>query len=78
MGKKEQIRDYLLQGNIITGIIALELFGAYRLSSYINRLRNEGLPIKTVMVESSEGKTIFAKYFIPISERVNMKKDGES
>ena len=68
MGKKEEIKACLLSGNTITGLIAIKWFGVYR---------NEGLPIKTVMVESNEGKTLFAKYYIPIHERVRLKKDGK-
>ena len=70
MSKHEQIREHLLSGESITGITALELYGVYRLSSVINRLRErESLPIKTVMVESTNGQTMFAKYYIPINER---------
>jgi hypothetical protein len=73
MTKHNQIREHLLSGEPITGLIALELYGVYRLSSNINRLRkNDQIPIKTVMVNSSDGKTVFAKYFVPINER--MKK----
>jgi hypothetical protein len=70
MSKHNQIREHLLSGEPITGLTALELYGVYRLSSVINRLRNkDSLPIKTVMVETRDGQTVFAKYFIPISER---------
>ena len=71
MSKHEQIKEHLLQGESITGITALSLYGVYRLSSVINRLRDkDNLPIKTMMVETDNGKTAFAKYYIPISERL--------
>lgn len=68
--KKRQIRDHLINGQTLTGLEALELFNAYRLSSTINRLRNEGLKIETIKVLKDDG-TFFAKYLIPINERVN-------
>jgi hypothetical protein len=71
MSKHDQIREHLLSGEPITGITALELYGVYRLSSVINRLRNnDRIPIKTVMITASDGQTVFAKYFVPINERV--------
>lgn len=68
--KKRQIRNHLINGQTLTGLEALELFNAYRLSSTINRLRNEGLKIETIMIQKDDG-TSFAKYLIPINERVN-------
>lgn len=68
--KHNQIRNHLMQGLTLTGLQAIDLFGVYRLSSVINRLRRkEELPIETTMVTSSDGKTIFAKYWIPIHSR---------
>lgn len=73
MTKHSQIKEHLLSGQPITGLTAIELYGVYRLSSVINRLRErEKLPIKTVMVNTRDGQTAFAKYFIPISERVEL------
>lgn len=70
--KHNQIKQHLLQGLPITGLQAIDLFGVYRLSSVINRLRNKDqLPIETSMVYSSDGQTIFAKYWIPINKRKN-------
>ncbi len=62
VSKKERIKIRLLNGFAISGLDALKEFGLYRLSSVINRLRNEGLPIKTKMV-TRNGVT-FAKYYI--------------
>lgn len=66
--KKRQIREHLINGESLTGLQALCLFGAYRLSSTINRLRNEGLAIETIMIKRDDG-TSFARYLIPIHER---------
>jgi hypothetical protein len=60
-GKKKQILDHLKSGRSITGRDAWSLYGVYRLSSTIHRLRNEGFPIKTTMVPTIEGED-FASY----------------
>ena len=52
----------------ITPLQSLKLYGLQRLASLINRMRNEGHKVKTVMVEDPDG-TRYAKYFIPINER---------
>ena len=72
--KHRQVKDHLLKGGQISGLEAIKLFGVYRLSSIINRLRNEGLDIKTTMIYNSDGVTQFAKYFIPISKRCLQQK----
>ena len=65
MNKHQEIREHLLDGRSITGLEALELYGVYRLSVVINRLRNkENLDIKTTMLNSDDGKCIFAKYYL--------------
>mgnify|MGYP003629783455 CR=1 FL=1 len=70
MSKQEQIEKHLLKGQTITGLQAIELFGVYRLSSVINRLRHDKkLPIETSMILSGDGVTLFAKYWIPINKR---------
>jgi hypothetical protein len=68
--KHKEIKNHLLKGETITGLQAIDLFGVYRLSSVINRLRNrDGLEVETTMVTETDGKTIFAKYWIPINKR---------
>lgn len=68
--KHNEIRNHLLRGESITGLQAIELYGVYRLSSVINRIRNrDGLEVETTMITSTDGKTIFAKYWIPINKR---------
>ena len=68
MSKHNQVRNHLLSGNTITGLTALDLFQLYRLSSVISRLRDEGLPIETIMIDREDG-TQYAKYLIPINKR---------
>ena len=67
--KHDEIRQHLKSGQTITGIQALNEFGVYRLSSIINRLRKEQLEIETSMIQGSDGKSVFAKYWIPINKR---------
>jgi hypothetical protein len=69
MSKHAEIRKHLKAGHSLTGLEAIELYHVYRLSSVINRLRKEGLEIETSMITASDGRTIFAKYWIPISAR---------
>ncbi|MFB5624638.1 MAG: helix-turn-helix domain-containing protein [Nitrosopumilus sp.] len=69
MSKQEQIEKHLLSGQTITGLQAIDLFGVYRLSSVINRLRKKSIPIETTMVLSGDGETLFARYWIPINKR---------
>jgi hypothetical protein len=69
MSKHAEIRKHLQSGNSLTGLEAIDLYRVYRLSSVINRLRREGLEIQTSMITASDGTTIFAKYWIPISAR---------
>lgn len=68
MSKHNQVRNHLLSGQTITGLTALDLFQLYRLSSVISRLRDEGLPIETIMIDREDG-TQYAKYLIPINKR---------
>lgn len=58
------IRNYLLGGNSITPLDALNLCGCFRLSAIIYILRHEeNLPILMAQPEASEGKR-YAKYWI--------------
>jgi hypothetical protein len=59
--KKARIQIYLQSGNTLTGKQALVLFGVYRLSSVINRLRNEGHNIITTKRADIEGN-IYGEY----------------
>lgn len=61
--KHQEIKIHLLNGKSLTGLEAIQLFNVYRLSSVINRLRNEGIPIETKMIQREDGTT-YAKYYI--------------
>ena len=66
-----QIREYLLQGNTITAMEALRLFGCFRLSGRIYDLRKEGLNISTTIIKIN-GKRV-AEYSIvnePVEQEV--------
>jgi len=69
MSKAKEIENHLLNGESITGLQAIKLYGVYRLSSVINRLRNRNIPIEKTMITASDGTTLFAKYYIPIHAR---------
>jgi hypothetical protein len=68
MSKANEIENHILRGESITGLLALDLYGVYRLSSVINRLRNKGLEIETMMIQKDDG-TQYAKYILPIHAR---------
>lgn len=60
--QKTAIKNHLLEGNSITPIDALKLFGSFRLGARIFQLREEGMNIKTELIH--EGRKRFAKYSI--------------
>ncbi len=62
MSQTEMIRLALLAGTELTGLDALNRFGCFRLAARIDELREEGLPIETV-IERQGGKR-FARYRI--------------
>lgn len=45
----EKIKRWLKKGHGITPLQSWTMFSCYRLSSVINRLRNEGMNIKTII-----------------------------
>ena len=49
--QKKSILDWLSEGNTITALQALDMFGCLRLASRINDLKNEGFPIAKEMIE---------------------------
>lgn len=66
MSQEFQIEHYLRQGNSLTPIDALNMFGCFRLSGRILELRQKGLDIVTDMIESN-GKR-FASYRLKVEE----------
>ena len=57
-----QIKEYLLAGNSITPIEALNMFGAFRLAAIVFTLKEQGLNIKTDIISKDNRR--FAKYSI--------------
>lgn len=66
--QRKAIKNWLLKGNSITPIEALNMFGAFRLSAVIFVLKYEhGMPIETEMVYEENGKR-YAKYYLKKEE----------
>jgi hypothetical protein len=59
--KVTKLKRRLNNGHSITGKQAMQWWGLYRLSSAINRLRNNGMDIITTMKRSNNGDT-YASY----------------
>mgnify|MGYP003424192936 CR=1 FL=1 len=57
----ENVKEYLMQGNPITPIDALAMFGCFRLSDIIFRLKKEGFQFHTELIKNKYGN-YFAKY----------------
>lgn len=68
MTKYEKVRNHILSGMPITPLQSLKLYGLQRLASLVNKMRNKGYDITTVMVSEEDG-TRYAKYFLPINKR---------
>lgn len=64
-----QIAAYMMQGNKITPLEALNLFGSLRLSAIIFVLRERGYKIQVERVKTSNGKWV-AQYWINPEDRV--------
>ena len=64
-----QIADYMMQGNKITPLEALDLFGSLRLSAIIFVLRERRYKIQVERVKTSTGKWV-AQYWINPEDRV--------
>lgn len=52
------IKDWLQQGNKLTSLEALKLFGCMRLASRIHDLRERGLDIHTEKIRTATGKIV--------------------
>ena len=52
------IKQYLEQGYRITAIDALQKFGCFRLAARIKDLKDEGVKIDKVMVETASGARV--------------------
>ena len=60
-----QILAYMMQGNRITPLEALNIFGSLRLSAVIFTLRDRGYVIQTERVKTSTGKWVSAYWINP-------------
>jgi len=58
------IKQYLEQGYRITAIDALQKFGCFRLAARIKDIKDEGVNIDKVMVETASGARV-AQYYSP-------------
>ena len=70
MNKYEKTKRHIMSGQPITALQSLRLYGLQRLASLVNKMRNQGVEIETVMVQEPDG-TKYAKYFLPINKRCN-------
>lgn len=59
-----EIKTYLKMGYRITAIDALQKFGCFRLAARIKDLKDEGMEIDKVMVETVSGARV-AQYYSP-------------
>lgn len=62
--QNKQILEYLKNGNSITPIEALNLFGSFRLGARIKDLRDGGHNIITELVK--DGRKRYAKYYLKV------------
>lgn len=64
--QKAQIREYLNNGNRITPLEALDMFGCFRLAAVIFELREEGMNIITEKKQVSPKKRV-AEYYVELN-----------
>lgn len=65
--QRARILNYLETNKTLTSMEAFEKFGITRLASQINKLRNKGYDIATIMMEGENryGETVrYAKYVL--------------
>ncbi|HNQ69638.1 MAG TPA: helix-turn-helix domain-containing protein [Bacteroidales bacterium] len=60
--QEKQIRQYLSEGNRLTPLDALRLFGCFRLSARIYDLKKSGFSVQVRKIQTLDGKTV-AQYF---------------
>lgn len=75
----DKIREYLLAGNTLTALSALERFRCMRVGARCWDLRQKGINVQSRIVETPSGKHI-AEYFVPQNEPLitrNGKKEKE-
>ena len=64
--QKESILEYMADGNSITQLDALSLFGCARLAARIGDLRKDGYPIRSKMVKvpTRDGYATVSQYWM--------------
>lgn len=62
--QQEQVLFHLKNIGSITPIEALDAYGCFRLAPIIQRLRRQGLRIKTEKVPTPSGRATYAKYIL--------------
>ena len=67
--QKQMIEEYLLAGNSITPIEALERFGCFRLAAIIHKIRKKR-HVYTSMITNRHGNN-FAKYSLTIGSSIH-------
>jgi len=68
VSQANEIKAYLKSGYRITAIDALQTFGCFRLAARIKDLKDEGMEIEKVMVETHNGARV-AQYYSPSKVR---------
>lgn len=60
--QEQKILDYMLAGNSITAIEALNMFGCFRLASRISDIRSDGYLVYKEMVKDDRTGKRYARY----------------
>ena len=60
--QKQRIKEHLLKGKSLTPLQAFKKFGSMRLSGVIFKLKKEGLPIQTEIIQVKDKRV--ARYYI--------------
>jgi len=60
--RTQAILRYLERGNTITGLKAWRLFGVYRLSGAIEKLRKQGNKIHMELIRDKEKGIVYGEY----------------
>lgn len=58
LSQERKILNYMLRGNHITGIEALDLFGCFRLPARIADIRKQGFTVNSQMITLKNGKRV--------------------
>jgi hypothetical protein len=61
MSQTNQILNYMRRGNSINPMVALRMFGSFRLAARIREIKEYGIKVNRVITRTREGKK-FARY----------------